>query len=147
MDDQGKTAFHFACKNGDIDEAQLLIKKSREFNIDLNSKNEIHRTAFHLACLHKKTDIVKLLMENAVVFKIDLEAKDINGKTGYQIADNDVKQLIKTKMPDLVKPKTFIQKIGKPFKCSTAAVPINTAGGNQKSFFKRRPQQMKEHHK
>ena len=41
-------------------------------------------------------------MENAVVFKIDLEAKDINGKTGYQIADNDVKQLIKTKMPDLV---------------------------------------------
>ena len=45
-------------------------------------------------------------MAESAEFKIDLNAEDINGKTGYQIADNDVKQLIKTKMPDLVKPKT-----------------------------------------
>ena len=77
------------------------------------------QTAFHSACLHNKTDIIELIIENAEPFKIDISALDNNGKTGYQIADNDSKQLIKRKLSSLgLKKETAFKRILKVFKHS-----------------------------
>merc|ERR1711860_353713 len=41
------TAWHWACKFGQTETAQLLIKSSTEFGIDLTAKDYIGRTAWH----------------------------------------------------------------------------------------------------
>ena len=46
----GFTAFHLACKNGHLNTVEMLIQKSNELNIDLNTKENKRRTAFHSAC-------------------------------------------------------------------------------------------------
>ena len=41
----GRTAWHWACRYGQTETAQLLIKSSREFGIDLNAKDDYGWTA------------------------------------------------------------------------------------------------------
>ena len=86
-DINGETAFHLACKSGQSKTAEVLIKKSLEFKIQLNVKDAIFgKTAFHFACIMGKTTIVKIMIENSEPFRLDLRLKDNDGKTGFQLA-------------------------------------------------------------
>merc|ERR1712223_862687 len=48
---EGKTAFHYACEIGCAEEiAEMIIENSVHFNIDLNAKDNEGKTAFHHVC-------------------------------------------------------------------------------------------------
>ena len=98
-------AFQSSCKNGHTKIAKFLMKKSIEFNIELNAKDEYGRTAFHLASSYGNTKIVKILIEHSKIFGLDLTLKDNDGRTGFQLAkrkqQREVIKLIKRKMPSI----------------------------------------------
>ena len=60
-DNNGRTGFHNACINGNLDVVKLLLDHSKTKNIDLNSKANNGNTAFHDACMEDNVDVVKLL--------------------------------------------------------------------------------------
>merc|ERR1712062_256985 len=45
-----RNPFHFACNNGQDDIAEIIMKNSVIFNIDLNAEDVRGMTAFHEAC-------------------------------------------------------------------------------------------------
>ena len=88
----GRTAFHWACAEGNSNIAEMIIQKSTEFNIDLNAKDKSGRTAFHWACLSghgTKSSIMEMMLNNGESFKIDFTATDNMGKTGLQLAEDE----------------------------------------------------------
>ena len=80
----------------------MFLKRSIELNIDLNSKDQSGMTGFHLACVNGKTSIVEMIIDNADSSNIDLKAKTWARKTAFQIATDEVKELIKKKLPCIV---------------------------------------------
>jgi len=82
----GWTALHCACRYGQTETAQLLIKSSIEFGIDLNAKNNIGRTAWHWACSNGKTETAQLIIQSSKEFGIDLNAKNNRGRTAWHLA-------------------------------------------------------------
>ena len=113
-------AFHYACCHGQPEIAELLMKKSSEFKIDLNTKDNWGRTGFHWACWSGEINIVEMIINQSEALKIDLTIKGNEGKTGMQLAQgrtviylpyeyaltgrqkaNDVVDLIRSKMPSL----------------------------------------------
>jgi len=85
-DRYGHTAWHWACKNGRTETAQLIIQNSKECGIDLNAKDKRDKTAWHLACIYGKTETAQLIIQNAKELGIDLNAKDNNGCTPWHTA-------------------------------------------------------------
>ena len=99
-DGDGKTGFHFACRNGHVEIIELLIKNSVECNINLNAKDGDNKTGlhyedrdgkasltgFHNACKRGHIKIVELLIKNSVECKINLNAKNGDGMTGFHYA-------------------------------------------------------------
>ena len=82
-----KTAFHIACQNGHFSIAELLVEKSSEFKIDLNSKEKYYgATAFHLACVNFNKRIIDMMVESVDSFNINLKIKDKNGMDGFTAA-------------------------------------------------------------
>ena len=47
---ENMTVFHWACNYGSLEIAKMILQKSVELNINLNSGDVWGRTAFHLAC-------------------------------------------------------------------------------------------------
>ena len=66
--ENGWTALHFACDEGNLKVAEILIKA----HIDVNIKNNDERTALHISAFRGYFDITKLLIENGA----DLNALD-----------------------------------------------------------------------
>ena len=64
----------------------MLIQKSVELKIDLNSTTITGKTAFHLACQYGQLKIVKMLMFNSAKHLIDLNQKDEYGWTAFHWA-------------------------------------------------------------
>ena len=100
-----ETPFHLASYNGQAGIAEIIMKNSAKFKIDLNAKANYGNTAFHLACLNGRTSIVDMLINNSEALKLDLTARDKRGKTGFQWAQffgkTDVVNLIRTKLPEI----------------------------------------------
>ena len=113
-------AFHYTCCHGQPEIAELLMKKSSEFKIELNNKDNWGRTGFHWACWSGEINIVEMIIDQSEALKIDLIIKDNEGKTGLQLAQgrtviyhpyeyaltgrqkaNDVVDLIKFKKPSI----------------------------------------------
>merc|ERR1712029_1241286 len=67
-DDFGRTAWHFACSNGQTETAQVIIKNSKDFAIDLNTKNNRGGTALHWACRDGQTETAQLIIQNSKEF-------------------------------------------------------------------------------
>ena len=85
----GETIFHLACREGHAKIAEVIMKKSAELNVDLNTKNIAGWTAFHMACYFGKKSIVELMISNSDSFNLDLTARNNNGKTGFQLAEDE----------------------------------------------------------
>merc|ERR1712049_78226 len=78
----GWTVLHEACYYGQTETAQLIIKSSIEFGIDLNAKDNIAgSTALHLACISGRTETVQMILKNWKEFGIDIKAQNNQGKT------------------------------------------------------------------
>ena len=85
-DDNGYTAWHWACINGRTETAQLIIEYSKDFGIDLNAKDKHGFTAFHKACYNGRIETAQLIIHNSKDFGIDLNAKDNFGNTALHKA-------------------------------------------------------------
>ena len=95
-DNNGGTAFMWACRNGHKDIVQLLLDHHSDPNIDLNAKDNFGCTAFMNACKNGYKDVVKLLLDHSK--RIDLNARNNHGETALMIACkngyNDVVELL-----------------------------------------------------
>ena len=59
------------------------------------------KTGFLLACFYGKKSIVEVILDNAESCDIDLKIKSWNRKSGFQLAYDNLKELIKKKMPSV----------------------------------------------
>ena len=80
------TCFHLACFHGRTNTVELMIKSSKDFDIDLNYRDHCGWSALHLACRYGNTETVDLMMKNWKEFGIDIKARDNEGKTPLDIA-------------------------------------------------------------
>ena len=62
------------------------MQNSAEFNIDLNSRNNVGETPFHFSCRCGDTVTAEMLVQKSARFNIDLDVKDMNGRTGFHLA-------------------------------------------------------------
>ena len=79
-------AFQSSCKNGHTKIAKFLMKKSIEFKIDLNARDNFGNTAFHKACKNDHSKIAEMFIQKSAEFNIELNTKDQYGKTAFQYA-------------------------------------------------------------
>ena len=82
---------------------EMLIQKSKYYNININSKTTLYGwNAFHLACVAGRANIVELLINYAISFEFDFFSEDNRGKSGLQLAESfdkaEVVNLIKKKL-------------------------------------------------
>ena len=75
--DDGYTAFHLACRRGQLDVVKLFMENAAALSIELNSENNDGLTAFHLACqfgqVKGHSDVIEIFMENATALNINLK--------------------------------------------------------------------------
>ena len=64
----------------------MLIKKSTEFQVQLNNKNIFGCTALHLACDQGHTKMAEILIQKSAEFKIQLNTKDNFDQTTFHLA-------------------------------------------------------------
>jgi ankyrin repeat protein len=74
----GRTGFHFACFNGNLNVVQLLIKQKFNIYIGDNAK----KTGFHWACFNGNLNVVQVLLDKG----FDMNVRDDKGKTGFHEA-------------------------------------------------------------
>eukprot|EP00126_Sphaerothecum_destruens_P013034 Sdes_comp22309_c0_seq1m20785 len=78
-----KTAFHFACEEGDLDIFSLLDPSST-FSEDsiLEWKDYEQKTALHLSCFYGHVECVQKLIQ----FGVSIDTCDSNGDTSLHLA-------------------------------------------------------------
>ena len=82
----GQTPFHLACRDGQAELAEIIMKNSAKLHIDLNAKENWGNTAFHDACWNGHSKIAGMIMKNSAKFNIELNAKDNDGWTAFHFA-------------------------------------------------------------
>ena len=88
------TAFYMATEIGHLMIVEMLIKKSTNFNIELNTKDHWGRTAFHIACLNGNSKILDMLIQKSIESNIELNAKDLGVLWLYIKPVNMVNQIL-----------------------------------------------------
>ena len=64
----------------------MLIKKYKEYNIDLTTKSDTGMTAFHFSCSGGHTYVAEMLIQKSVKLNLDLTTRDQNGQIGFHLA-------------------------------------------------------------
>ena len=88
VDEYNRTAFNWACINGNIKTVKVFIELAVERNIDLNMQDNLTATGYINACIinyptfKKYRKISQMLRDNAERIGLDLTKKDISGRTG-----------------------------------------------------------------
>ena len=72
QNENGWSALHFACDEGNLKIVEILIK----YNIDLNLKTNEKKTALHISVFRGYFDITKILIENGA--KINIRDNELN---------------------------------------------------------------------
>ena len=78
-DDRGYTGLHYACRNGNIEVAQLLLDNKANMNMKTTDENE---TPITLACQESHLHIIKLLISRGC----NINVSGTKGKTGLHYA-------------------------------------------------------------
>ena len=78
-----ETPFLIACRKGHMNIALMILKKSDELKIEVNTKNNYGFTAFHIACWNGHLEIAEMIMKYSSQLKIDLNSKDENDETAF----------------------------------------------------------------
>ena len=68
---------------------RLMIRSSKEHDIDLNAEDSDGFTAFHSACFLEEYKICKVILENYEEFGIDIKKQDKLGRTSLDILKED----------------------------------------------------------
>ena len=83
--------------------AEILLKKSADFNIDINEANSGNFNAFHTACFENNIKLVEVIIDLAESMNFNLKAKTSLGLTGFEIAENlghqNIVNMIQRKLP------------------------------------------------
>ena len=84
----GETPFLAACRKGCINIALILLNRTDELKIDLNThtKNYYGHGAFHLACVHGHSEIAEIIIKNSSKLKIGLNSKNSDGCSAFHLA-------------------------------------------------------------
>lgn len=87
-DNIGNSAFMNACKYGNIEVIQTLMKSSESKGIKLNTANHNGRTALHIACMieSNSTEGTIYLLQNLKFTLIEINAIDQRGWTAFHFA-------------------------------------------------------------
>ena len=85
-DKHGWTPFHWACKNGHFEVAEIVLQKSIQLNIELNAKDVTGRTPLHWACVNGRLKIAEMILEKSSVLNIDISSTNDLGQTAYEEA-------------------------------------------------------------
>jgi len=85
-DDEGRTALHLVCIDGDSEGFALLSGRGA----DMNARTREGKTPLHLACWFDHLELVEFLLEAGA----NIHAEDNEGRT--VLADPDIDQQIKT---------------------------------------------------
>ena len=62
-DEDGKTAFHFACRYGRKDVVEMMVYNTDFFKIDLKAKDKHGKTGFQYAKEQRRNDIVDIIKQ------------------------------------------------------------------------------------
>ena len=85
--------------------ATMLMYKSNDFKMKLNSKDIHGKTAFYLVCSHGHANLVTLILMKHVEFDIKLDSEDNFGETAFdhafKIQDKNIFALLKQKSAEL----------------------------------------------
>ena len=84
--DYKETPFFLACSNGHLNVAELIMQKSAEHNIDLNTIDDTDMTPFHFACRKRHFNVVEFLIQKSAEYNIDLNFKHSFGWTAFHFA-------------------------------------------------------------
>ena len=71
-----ETPFLIACRKGHMNIALIILEKSDELKIELNTQDNYGSTAFHTACWNGNSEIAEMIMKYSPQLKIDLNSKD-----------------------------------------------------------------------
>ena len=77
-DERGFSGLHYACRNGSLDIAKLLL----DYNAHLDTKTKDDETPFLFACQESRFEVTKFLVSK----ECDINATSENGKTGLHYA-------------------------------------------------------------
>ena len=77
---------HFACIGNQSETVQLLLDKSDQFGIDINTVDRNGWTLLHLAAHLGHEKVVKVLLEGSIQHDINVNALDFSYKTPFTIA-------------------------------------------------------------
>ncbi|CAL8088394.1 unnamed protein product [Calicophoron daubneyi] len=78
--DDGQTALHLACINGNSEMCELLLARGA----NVNSRDRDKWTPLHTAASHSQTEICELLLSRGA----DILATDVDGSTPYDFAED-----------------------------------------------------------
>merc|ERR1712029_1145929 len=119
-DDDGWTAWHWACYYGQTETAQLIIQNSKEFDIELNAKDDEGSTALHWACKNGRKEMVQMILKNWKEFGIDIKAQDNDGETALDLInekDGEEYDQIKKMLEKEYSQIDVTEPVQKKFKC------------------------------
>ena len=90
----GSTAFHGACQDGHTEIVNSMITSSKEFDIDLNTKNEDGDTGLVFACDMDHIEVVSLIVENRKKYGINIQQKSNSGLTALDLVNNRIRRMV-----------------------------------------------------
>ena len=79
-DDEGKTAFMWACINGSLEVAKRMLNIR---GLDFNHRDHQGHSAFMLSCIKGRTEIVDMLLK---CHKLDFNIRDDTGKNALMLS-------------------------------------------------------------
>eukprot|EP00730_Choanoeca_flexa_P009566 TRINITY_DN12671_c0_g1_i6.p1 TRINITY_DN12671_c0_g1~~TRINITY_DN12671_c0_g1_i6.p1 ORF type:complete len:128 (+),score=16.15 TRINITY_DN12671_c0_g1_i6:59-385(+) len=80
-DDYNRTLLHWACLDGHLAVAEMLIRKGA----DMEAKDKDNRTPLHFACVNGHLAVAEMLIGKGA----DMEAKDWVGRTPLDLCKSD----------------------------------------------------------
>ena len=83
-DYKGCTAFHYACRTGQIEIVEILA--ANPDLIDVNAADNEGTTALHCACTLGDQDMVELLLNKSEEIGLNIHAKNSHGYTAFELA-------------------------------------------------------------
>lgn len=102
LDEEGRSALHWAAKNNHIEMMRVMLDKGADINIAEDSEKMSGTTPLQLACIYGNVEMVKLLME----YGADDSIQNISGNTAAHYAVREFESYIKVdyeKRADIVK--------------------------------------------
>jgi hypothetical protein len=90
---KGRTALHYAAYCGHSAVVELLLAQE---GINVNLKDSLGYTALHWAAIEGHQGVVELLLQNGA----DINEKNNSGNTALDLANNAIKDLLKSHTPE-----------------------------------------------